>query len=318
MNPDWARHLPPAYPRVGRPLGRRSFRRRGPRAGPPPPSDRRSTTVTGGSATASSRTGPARSRDGWPGRVAGRRPHRDERGDLGELVVAHVAALRLGLVVVPVNGAYREREIAHVVGDCTPRAAVVDDRARGEAIFEGIGPSPCSSSTRRSRCRAVPNRSSTPAAERPGVCSATTSGTTGTPKGAHGSRTATRWRAARHCGSRGADGRRSARARAPLFHVHGLGVGLHGTLLSGASAVSCRASGPTRSSTRRGSRRDAVSSRADDVRPIGGVAPGGGAGRACASACPVSAPCPPPSTRNWRRKAACGCWSGKRHDRDPS
>src|SRR5439155_15194882 len=47
-----------------------------------------------------------------------------------ELVEAHVAALRLGLVVVPANTAYREREIAHLVGDATPRLAVVDDPER--------------------------------------------------------------------------------------------------------------------------------------------------------------------------------------------
>ncbi|MDQ1497977.1 MAG: malonyl-CoA/methylmalonyl-CoA synthetase, partial [Actinomycetota bacterium] len=51
-----------------------------------------------------------------------------------ELVEAHVAALRLGLVVVPANTAYREREIAHVVADCSPRAAVVDDAERADWI----------------------------------------------------------------------------------------------------------------------------------------------------------------------------------------
>jgi acyl-CoA synthetase (AMP-forming)/AMP-acid ligase II len=51
-----------------------------------------------------------------------------------ELVEAHVAALRLGLVVVPANTAYREREIAHLVGDARPRAAVVDDPDRAAWI----------------------------------------------------------------------------------------------------------------------------------------------------------------------------------------
>src|SRR4051794_6600745 len=41
-----------------------------------------------------------------------------------DLVVAHVAALRLGLVVVPMNGAYRAREIGAIVTDCEPSAAV--------------------------------------------------------------------------------------------------------------------------------------------------------------------------------------------------
>jgi malonyl-CoA/methylmalonyl-CoA synthetase len=47
-----------------------------------------------------------------------------------DLVAAHVGALRAGLVTVPVNTAYTEREVAHVVGDARPRAAVVDDLAR--------------------------------------------------------------------------------------------------------------------------------------------------------------------------------------------
>jgi malonyl-CoA/methylmalonyl-CoA synthetase len=48
-----------------------------------------------------------------------------------DLVVAYLGALRMGLVVVPVNTAYREREVAHIVGDAAPRAAVVDDPERG-------------------------------------------------------------------------------------------------------------------------------------------------------------------------------------------
>jgi acyl-CoA synthetase (AMP-forming)/AMP-acid ligase II len=35
-----------------------------------------------------------------------------------ELVVVHVALLRVGAVVVPVNGAYPEREVTHIVRDC--------------------------------------------------------------------------------------------------------------------------------------------------------------------------------------------------------
>ena len=48
-----------------------------------------------------------------------------------ELVIAHVAALRSGIVVVPANTAYRAREIAHIVSDARPKAALVDrdDRA---------------------------------------------------------------------------------------------------------------------------------------------------------------------------------------------
>jgi malonyl-CoA/methylmalonyl-CoA synthetase len=152
------------------------------------------------------------------------------------LVVAYVAALRLGLVVVPVNGAYGEREVRGIVADCRPRAAVFDDAVRArwvqdaapdpvvvvgpevalpdgpEFLLDGVGPSD------------------------PGLL-VYTSGTTGAPKGAlltHGNllasaeavRLAWRW---------------SPEDRLvltlPLFHMHGLGVGLHGTLTAGASAV---------------------------------------------------------------------------------
>jgi malonyl-CoA/methylmalonyl-CoA synthetase len=157
-----------------------------------------------------------------------------------ELVVAHVAALRLGLVVVPVNGAYTGREIGHIVDDCAPSACLVDaDRTEQ---FTRVTSDACILIT--------------PAVDLPDADAATlaattldhvasddlallcyTSGTTGTPKGAmltHGNALANceavrlAWRWTEHD--------RLVLAL-PLFHVHGLGVGLHGSLLAGASAV---------------------------------------------------------------------------------
>ena len=156
-----------------------------------------------------------------------------------ELVEAHVAALRLGLVVVPANTAYREREIAHVVGDCAPRAAVVDDaeraawvrRARPDILV--VGPD-----VDLAPRDGGPGSAGLDAAA-PGdpALIGYTSGTTGTPKGAvlsHANllassesvRLAWKWTA---------DDRLVLAL--PLFHIHGLGVGLHGTLLAGAAAV---------------------------------------------------------------------------------
>ncbi len=153
-----------------------------------------------------------------------------------DLVVAHVAALRLGLVVVPVNGAYLEREVAHIVRDARPSAAIVDDRERGEWVARAasgpvlvLGPDV-----------AMPDRNPPPldtVTLDGGALLCYTSGTTGTPKGAlltH--RNVLASPAALALAWRWEPDDRLVLAL-PLFHMHGLGVGLHGTLLAGASAV---------------------------------------------------------------------------------
>jgi malonyl-CoA/methylmalonyl-CoA synthetase len=152
-----------------------------------------------------------------------------------DLIVAYVAAHRLGLVVVPMNTAYGAEEIAHIVRNTTPAGAIVDDARRGGAI-----------AAVRDECRifgcdvagsaladAELDRSTreTPAL----ICH--TSGTTGLPKGAvltsgnllasaQAVRLAWRWSPEDRLA-----------LMLPLFHLHGLGVGLNGTLLAGASVL---------------------------------------------------------------------------------
>lgn len=150
------------------------------------------------------------------------------------LVVAHCAALRMGLVVVPVNSAYSEREVEAIVGDARPRGALVDRPEMqmwmgelGVEVVTGVdvdlpdGPPPVLDAVRSTDPALLPY----------------TSGTTGRPKGAllsHGNLLASaeailiawRWTA---------DDRLILCL--PLFHMHGLGVGVHGTLLAGASAI---------------------------------------------------------------------------------
>src|SRR5205807_7041765 len=124
---------------------------------------------------------------------------------------------------------YTPAEVANLVGEAAPRLAVLDDPARVSAI-------PC----------ATPDLAQLPApvttqldTRRPDDVALViyTSGTTGRPKGAplthanllagaHAVRIAWRWTAEDRLA-----------LCLPLFHMHGLGVGLHGTLTAGAEAL---------------------------------------------------------------------------------
>jgi malonyl-CoA/methylmalonyl-CoA synthetase len=153
-----------------------------------------------------------------------------------ELVIAHVAALRSGIVVVPANTAYREREIAHIVSDARPRAALVDDPGRAGWVLAAGGAETVMVGPDVDLPEREPAGLDTAAPEAPALIGYT-SGTTGSPKGA------VLTHATLLAGSEavGMAWRWSASDRLvlalPLFHAHGLCVGLHGTLLAGASAV---------------------------------------------------------------------------------
>ena len=166
------------------------------------------------------------------------------------LVAAHAALLATGAVVVPLNGAYRADEVRGVVADCRPAAALVEgvgepgewaqwiadaDPAVLVSDFDAAGlvggDSPSGTERFDIAVQASGRRGDDPA------LIGYTSGTTGRPKGAVLSH---------------ANLLVSVRAlelawrwmpddvlvlALPLFHMHGLGVALHGTLTVGARAV---------------------------------------------------------------------------------
>jgi len=151
------------------------------------------------------------------------------------LVSAHCAALRAGLVVVPVNPAASRRELELVIEDARPAVAVVGpEQLAGWAA--GIDPDLVVTSPEVPLADGPVPDLDAAAGEDPALLMYT-SGTTGTPKGAelshrnllagaHSVRIAWGWTPEDQlilC--------------LPLCHVHGLGIGLHGVLLSGGSAL---------------------------------------------------------------------------------
>jgi malonyl-CoA/methylmalonyl-CoA synthetase len=131
-----------------------------------------------------------------------------------ELIDIFLACVKLGVIFVPVNILYREREIAHIVGDAEPRATIAesdlaeltsDDDARPLVDLDG----------------------DTPAAI------IYTSGTTGASKGAvltHNNFAANALNLIT-CWQITEDDR--FLLVLPLFHIHALGNGLHCWLISG-------------------------------------------------------------------------------------
>ncbi len=149
-----------------------------------------------------------------------------------DMVVAYVGALRAGLIVVPANPGYSAAELSALAVASAPALAVLDDPARLPAPE-------CPVTT--PELAGLPSRGSglvlDSAAAEDTALIIYTSGTTGKPKGvplshgnllasAHAVRLAWRWTP-----------EDTLALCLPLFHVHGLGVGLHGTLVTGAGAV---------------------------------------------------------------------------------
>jgi malonyl-CoA/methylmalonyl-CoA synthetase len=160
-------------------------------------------------------------------------------GSSADLVIAYVAALRAGVVVVPLNPAYTEPEVARVVRDATPAAAVVDESERAAWIQEASA-QPIPVWGIELPLPAVPDAPLDRSGRDDPALLIYTSGTTGRPKGApltHGNLLASsaalnlawRWTAEDRL-----------LLTLPLFHLHGLGVGINGSLCAGA-AIELRA-----------------------------------------------------------------------------
>lgn len=161
-------------------------------------------------------------------------------GNRPEFVVAYLAVIRVGAIMVPVNLRYRRMEIGHIFADCAPRL-VVTEGEQGEFLTDaGFG---ADGDVPWLLVDELAKWQSDEAAMLPMVAAEDlalimyTSGTTGRSKGAmlsHANVLSTvtallaAWRWA-------ADD--TLLLCLPIFHVHGLIVGLHCALAAGASVL---------------------------------------------------------------------------------
>ena len=136
-----------------------------------------------------------------------------------EVIELFLACVKLGVIYVPVNILYREREVGHIVSDAQPKAVVT-----ATELPELV------------RAAAASDAQRMPAARLDGDSPAAivyTSGTTGASKGAvltHNNFAANAINLVTCWQISAAD---RLMLPLPLFHVHGLGNGLHSWLISG-------------------------------------------------------------------------------------
>src|SRR5579859_3269257 len=148
-----------------------------------------------------------------------------------EFLDLFLACTRLGVIMVPMNILYRDRELRHIVSDAEPKAVVVAGSTdvtypAGIPLWDVDDLS--QQATKRESSRPQVTLDSGDAA-----VIIYTSGTTGTAKGAvlsHGNLGTNGMTVARAWRITEAD---RYLAVLPLFHVHGLGNGVHSWLISG-------------------------------------------------------------------------------------
>jgi malonyl-CoA/methylmalonyl-CoA synthetase len=159
-------------------------------------------------------------------------------GNRPELVVAYLAVIRLGAVMVPINLAYRRREIAHMLTDAEPRLMITERSLLSVLDEVEAGDRRCLERViLAEELDALRGNPVTPPVVGGGDAAMLlyTSGTTGRSKGAvitHDNVLSTVTGLLAAWAWEPAD---SLLLSLPLFHTHGLVVGLHCALAAGAT-----------------------------------------------------------------------------------
>jgi malonyl-CoA/methylmalonyl-CoA synthetase len=152
-------------------------------------------------------------------------------GNSIEYIELFLAATRMGVIFVPVNVLYRDREILHILNDADP-AALVTDEAHVEHVPEGARIWPIEQLSREAERQTGERRVAVTDGDAPAAI-VYTSGTTGASKGAVLSHNLFAVNALNLLACWQITGADRLLLTLPLFHVHGLGNGLHCWLLSG-------------------------------------------------------------------------------------
>lgn len=143
-----------------------------------------------------------------------------------EFIDLYLACLKLGVIVVPINILYREREITHIVNDATPKGIVATGIVDGIETWE-VSTLTQEASTKPKEFAPCLTTGDSPAAI------VYTSGTTGTSKGAvlsHNNFIANAMNLITCWKMTESD---KLLLGLPLFHVHGLANGMHCALIAG-------------------------------------------------------------------------------------
>ena len=72
------------------------------------------------------------------------------------MIDLYLAAVKLGVIFVPINILYREREIAHITGDAEPRFVITEADLSQLVSDNDTGPSKISTPIRRPRSSTPP------------------------------------------------------------------------------------------------------------------------------------------------------------------
>ena len=165
-----------------------------------------------------------------------------------EFIAAYLGVLHAGGVMVPVNRGYRARELGHILGDSGARLCVtepagegnlsrVSGTLKGTVILRHTSGSPGAPPASTPPGFHLDRGAPPPHLPAPDTLAllAYTSGTTGRAKGAMLTHGNLAHNAAAVCRAWGWTGADRLLLTLPLFHVHGLCVGINGTLAAGGA-----------------------------------------------------------------------------------